>query len=158
MENSEKIKCPMFAVWINFVLNFFIIDFHIFEKYDNDKGDKKVSPLYIILLCLLIILIIIQLIASILITLSFEKNKYSFYLTGLIISLVFSAFMTGIIIKFVQEYIIIKICLIITEWGQLVVLLLYNNLVRKSFKNYNLNNNLINGGGHPKPLEPEIYI
>ena len=155
MENSEKIKCPMFAVWVNFLLNFYIMDFHILEKYDHDKRDKK---LYIILVTLLIILIIIQLIASILITLSFEKNKYSFYLTGLIMSSVFSAFMTGIIIKFVYEYLIIKICLIITEWGQLVALLLYNNLVRKSFKNYNLNNNLIIGGGNPKPLEPEIYI
>ena len=155
MENSEKIKCPMFAVWVNFLLNFYIMDFHILEKYDHDKRDKK---LYIILVTLLIILIIIQLIASILITLSFEKNKYSFYLTGLIMSSVFSAFMTGIIIKFVYEYLIIKIYLIITEWGQLVALLLYNNLVRKSFKNYNLNNNLIIGGGNPKPLEPEIYI
>lgn len=155
MENSEKIKCPMFAVWINFLLSFYIMDYHIFEKYEHDKRDKK---LYIILVTLLLILIVVHLIASILITLSFEKNKYSFYLTGLIMSTVFNAFMTGIILMFIKEHTIIKICLIITEWSQLVVLLLYNKLVRKSFKNYNLNNNLIDGGGHPKPLEPEIYI
>ena len=133
MDNSENIKCPMFTVWIIFVSNIFFIDSYINVRF------LKRDILFIIAL---IIIILIDLMASIFVTISFEKNKFCFYLTGLIMASISSILMTIVIIM-TRENILIIIYRIIIEWSQLIVLLIYMKNVRLSFTNSHLNDNLI---------------
>ena len=145
MDNPEKIKCPIITVWIIFILNTFWVDSHIF--YDLPRR------LYTIIPIILIIIILIDLIGCIFVTLSFEKNKYSFYLTGLILTTIFNVLMTIAIILFVYRYFLIFIIIqILADWSQLVVLLVYNKRVKSSFKHSHLNDNLINE--FPKEAQP----
>ena len=146
MDNPEKIKCPIFTVWIIFILNTFWVDSHIF--YDLPRR------LYTIIPIILIIIILIDLIGCIFVTISFENNKYSFYLTGLIMTTIFNVLMTitATILFFGRYFLIFIIIQILADWSQLVVLLVYNKRVKSSFKNSHLNDNLIKE--FPKEAQP----
>ena len=149
MDNPEKIKCPIITVWIIFILNIFYTDSHIL--YDNHRN--TFSRFYIIFTTILIITILIDLIGCIFITISFENNKYSFYLTGLIVIIVFNVLMTSVIILYgSRSFLIFDILQIIADWSQLIVLLVYNKRVKSSFKNSHLNDNLIKE--FPKEVQP----
>ena len=145
MDNPEKIKCPIFTVWIIFILNIFYTDSHIFRN--------KPYRYYIITFIILLIPILIDLIGCIFVTISFENNKYSFYLTGLIMTTIFNVLMTTLIILFTYKYfLILDILQILVYWSQLIVLLVYHKRIKSSFKNSHLNDNLIKE--FPKEAEP----
>ena len=163
MENPEKIKCPILTVWIIFALNIYFIDTHIFFYYngiDNkDKDNKyndiiyKIIPRFFpLFFTLFLVILLIGLIGSIFITISFEKNKYSFYLVGLIMTSIFSLLMSIMLILFGNGYIVLKIFQISIEWSQLFVLLIYNKRVKSSFKYSHLNDNMISD--FPKEAQP----
>ena len=144
MDNPDKIKCPIITVWIIFILNIFCID-HLDIDYHY--------RLYTIFSIILIIIIIIDLIGCIFVTLSFENNKYSFYLTGLIMTTIFNVLMTIEIILYTRRYyLIFNILQIISNWSQLVVLLVYRKRVKSSFQHSHLNDNLIKD--FPKEGQP----
>ena len=150
MDNPEKIKCPIITVWIFFILNIFYTDSHIL--YDNHRNTFS-RFFYIIFTTILIITILIDLIGCIFITISFENNKYSFYLTGLIVIIVFNVLMTSVIILYgSRSFLIFNILQIIADWSQLIVLLVYNKRVKSSFKHSHLNDNLIKE--FPKEVQP----
>ena len=149
MDNPEKIKCPIFTVWIIFILNIFWIDSQFFNDYYGNIRYRVYSIFSIIL----IIIILIDLIGCIFVTISFENNKYSFYLTGLIMTTIFNVLMTTLIILFTYKYFLIfDILQILIDWSQLIVLLVYNKRIKSSFKNSHLNDNLIKE--FPKEAEP----
>ena len=150
MDNPEKIKCPIFTVWIIFILNIFWIDSQFFNDYYGNIRYRVYSIFSIIL----IIIILIDLIGCIFVTISFENNKYSFYLTGLIMTTIFNVLMTitATILFFGRYFLIFIIIQILADWSQLVVLLVYNKRVKSSFKNSHLNDNLIKE--FPKEAQP----
>ena len=147
MYDSEKIKCPIYTVWIVFILNIYFTNQYILESVADIFGT------YIFLFLLLISIISIDLIASILVTLSFEKKKYCFYLTGLIMVSIFNLLMTIAILMYGGNekrsekisYALLFTAQISMLWSQTIILYIYNKRVKSSFEKHSyLNTNLIN--------------
>ena len=158
MENPEKMKCPILTVWIIFSLNIYFIDTYIFydyhgiARYNNSIFRLPRGGFFILFLILLLVIILIGLIGSIFVTISFEKNKYSFYLVGLIMTSIFGLLMSIMLILYGNGVDFIKVFQVIIEWSQLIVLLIYNKKVKASFKYSHLNDNMIND--FPKEAQP----
>ena len=154
MESPEKIKCPIFTVWSILILNIYFIDSYILSDCDGNSRNcnkKRIlnipRPESLILLTffliLLLIIILIDLIGTIFVTISFEKNKYSFYLAGLIMTSIFSLIMTIMLILYGNGNTALKIFQAIVECSQIFVLFIYNKRVKSSFKYSHLNDNMI---------------
>ena len=143
MDSSEKIMCPTITVWIVFVVN--LVSFYsifIVDDYDYDYRYYRYYGYYryyAFEFFSSIINFLIELIASILVTISFEKKKYCLYLSGLIMSLIFDIFMTIIIIIIIyrKTFLINDILLILIEWSLFTVLMIYNKRVKLLFKETN---------------------
>ena len=151
MDTSEKIMCPTFTVWIIFITNLVLFysnlinGEYIYYKYYKYYPFRFFS---------LLINCIIELIASILVTISFEKKKYCLYLSGLIMSLIFDIFMTIFIIiisiriyddYYAGYFIISRIFVILIEWSLFTVLMIYNKRVKSLFNKSYLYPSFLNG-------------
>ncbi len=160
MESPEKIKCPIFTVWSILILNIYFIDLYILSDCNGDNKNPckrrilniPYGGFYTLFLILLLIIILIDLIGTIFVTISFEKNKYSFYLVGLIMTSIFSLIMTIMLILFGNRNNALKIFQAIVECSQIFVLLIYNKRVKSSFKYSHLNDNMISD--FPKEAQP----
>jgi len=136
MDTSEKIMCPTFTVWIIFITNLVLFYSNLIN---GEYIYYKYYKYYPFQFFSLLINCIIELIASILVTISFEKKKYCLYLSGLIMSLIFDIFMTIIIIIIIyrKTFLINDILLILIEWSLFTVLMIYNKRVKLLFKETN---------------------
>ena len=181
MDTSRKIICPIITVWVIFILNLFLNYFYVFtfrenifdiknkyyihDRYSRYSGYNGFAFFSLLINCL------IELIASILVSLSFEKKKQRLYLIGLIMSLIFAIYMTiSFIIACVREYknissydnyytktekgifIFNEIFQILMNWSQFGVLILYFNKVKQSFNKSYLNPVLITD--FPNQIQP----
>ena len=144
MDTSEKIMCPTFTVWIIFITNLVLFYSNLIN---GEYIYYKYYKYYPFQFFSLLINCIIELIASILVTISFEKKKYCLYLSGLIMSLIFDIFMTiFIIIIYSRDILIISgILLIIIEWSLFTVLMIYNKRVKSLFNKSYLYPSFLNG-------------
>ena len=133
-KKKDKVLFPLIAVWAAPITKL-CLDFLAAEinRYFRRKEGYIIS---------LIIDFVGSLVASTFVTLSFEKTKYCFYKTGLIIILVMAIPMTVILSSVIDHPIIIA--LIAVEWSQAIVLIIYNNRVKKRFSESELKNNLNN--------------
>ena len=151
MESPEKIKCPIFTVWSILILNIYFIDSYILSDCNEDSRNcinLRILHIpnrgfYILFLILLLVIILIGLIGTIFVTISFEKNKYTFYFIGLIMTSIFSLIMAIMLILFGNRNTALKIFQAIVECSQIFVLLIYNKRVKSSFKYSHLNDNMI---------------
>ena len=144
---KDKIICPIIAIWVVFILKLSLLfNLYIFG-YDYNYNLKyyKIYPISTIIDC------IASLVASIFVTKSFELNKYGFYKTGLFIILGFAIPMT--VIFSATEINFIKILIVSVEWSQFIVLIIYNNKIKKYFSDADLNNNLFHGLPREVPLQ-----
>ena len=152
-----EIICPIIIIWFIFILNFvLIIPIYILEDYIyliNDNKNYKYYKYVKFEIFLLIIIFLIQLFASLLVTFSFEKKKFSLYSSGLMISLLFDLFITIFFIIYFTNFIIIRerifplfknIFDIVIEWCQFLVLIIYYKKVKSSFNKSYLKSSLIN--------------
>ena len=143
MDSSEKIICPTITVWVVFVAN--LVSFYSYLIISDRLYYRFYK--YAFEFFSLLINCLIELISSILVTISFEKKKYCFYLSGLIMSLIFDIFMTiFIIIIYSRDILIISgILLIIIEWSLFTVLMIYNKRVKSLFNKSYLYPSFLNG-------------
>ena len=143
MDSSEKIMCPTITVWVVFVAN--LVSFYSYLIISDRLYYRFYK--YAFEFFSLLINCLIELISSILVTISFEKKKYCFYLSGLIMSLIFDIFMTiFIIIIYSRDILIISgILLIIIEWSLFTVLMIYNKRVKSLFNKSYLYPSFLNG-------------
>ena len=145
------IICPIVGSWVYFIIklcldSYVLIFFVVYSKNIH---------IYIVSL---IIDIIGNLVASIFISISFEKNKYGLYKIGLIIILVLDIIMTilfssstGILTK---NNILPAFILALFEWSQFIVIMIYNNKIKLSFLESGLNLNLLNNA----PIQPQVLV
>ena len=120
---SKIIMGPIITSWFYFILNFVVLYLVFKETYELDVGS----------IITFFIIIIFEFGLSILVTLSFEMNKYFFYLGGIILclisNLIFLIYLI-IICKNAREWTPIIISPL--EWIEFAVLIIYNNKVKAS--------------------------
>ena len=99
----------------------------------------------------LLINFLIEVIASILVTISFENKKFRLYFIGLIMSLVFDIYITVYIFVGEEEFYYRRSkrlfnanLIALIEWTYFVVLMIYYKRVKALFNKSYLNPNLIN--------------
>ena len=129
ISNQEKIICPLVTVWIVFIINYILF---------SDDGFIHYKRIFLPSL----LIIIYNLIFSIFITLSIEKNIYCLYLTGLIMSIIFVIGMI-ILFLFLKIYLFLKIIYILIELSLFIVLMIYHKKVKKIIKDSNINRDLL---------------
>ena len=176
MDTSEYIICPSITVWSIFIINIFFnyismitVGINIFQY--NSYGYNRygeLMPYYRFIFSSLLINFLIELVASILVSLSFEKKNKRFYIIGLIMTLVFAIYMTVyFIITWVQDYKSIslryrdqmkvplalnRIIQILIEWSKFGVLMLYFNKIKSAFNNSESSQGLISD--FPNQIQP----
>jgi len=116
-KNKNIILCPIIAILVAFILKFFLdfilyfeLHYYYFRKY----------LIYLISLIIFCIDFIGTLVAAIFVTISFEKRKYCFYKTGLIIVLVLAISMTlMLLVSIINNLYIfeINILFLAVEWS-----------------------------------------
>ena len=151
MESLTKPKpiiCPIIASWLVFGIQFItcilviaiypIYNYEIKVDYDRQIIVHKYIDFFLILI--MIFLNIFLLVISILITISFERKKYSLYFVSIILAIIYEVIITVFLLLMLiftlkDVYpIFLFILSVLTEWSILLVLLLY----RKRFKDEQL--------------------
>ena len=145
---KDKIICPIIAIWVVFILKLSLLFNSSILRYAYDYNLRYYNNIHHIST---IIDCIASLVASIFVTKSFELNKYGFYKTGLFIILGFAIPMT--VIFSATEINFINILIVSVEWSQFIVLIIYNNKIKKYFSDADLNNNLFHGLPREVPLQ-----
>ena len=132
MNKPKTIIIPVILVWVTFVFNI-IFAFNDSNKmiehkectYESDsqcmsrRMGEKFSDI-------VLIFFLIELIAVIFVNLSYCNNSFCCYLTGTIILFFFSILISFIYILAVgNEYTILIIAIILLQWIQMIVLIIY---------------------------------
>ena len=120
---SKIIMGPIITSWFYFILNF--VPFYLVFKDDYNLDVGPIIPF--------IIIVIFEFGLSILVTLSFEMNKYFLYLGGVILCLISNLILLIYLIilcKKGREWTPIIISPL--EWIEFAVLIIYNNKVKAS--------------------------
>ena len=176
MDTSEHIICPSITVWMIFLFNIYFNYYFIFSIggiiFQKDSDSKDIDmPSFRFMFSSLLINFFIELVASILVSLSFEKKNKRFYIIGLIMILVFDILMTiYIIISWIKFYKIFslllgkeskelnvplalnRIFLLLINWIKFGVLMLYFNKVKSSLNNSDSSQGLISD--FPNQIQP----
>ena len=167
-KKKDIIFFPIIIAWVAFILKLILNTFVFIEIFGSDFSKHPEYPAAII------IDDIGTLISSIFITISFQKNKYCLYKNGFIIALVLAIPMTIFLStalgkysnndryydpydnydKYKSRYIPMVIIAIAIEWSQFIVQMLYNNKIKSSFLDSELNFNLINNA--PQEIQPQV--
>ena len=180
MDSSKNIKCPIITVWFLFTFNFFYNYINVFFLGSNLNTKKGIFNFYFSLsegyikfaFFSLIINCVIELIASIIVTISFKTKKSRLYIIGFIISLIFVICMTTYIIiifkeqyynlfgqfennpdfyknnkniiRYKRKFIFNMIFHLLIQWSQPGIFIVYYNKVKTSFDQPDLSPVLIN--------------
>ena len=158
MDSSQKIICPIITCWVLLALNCFLFYFQLIINigYRYEIFDSFRSYEWFVFFSLLINFLL-EVIASILVTISFENKKFRLYFIGLIMSLVFDIYITVYI--FVGEDVFYyrssrrifnAILIALIEWTFFVVLMIYYKRVKALFNKSYINSNLINDNQTPE--------
>ena len=153
MDNSQKIICPIITVWILLALNCLLFYSYLIYIFSIIKGFDGLDGYTWFIILSLLINFLIELIASILVTISFENKKFRLYLIGLIMSLVFDIYITVYIFVVGEGRYYYRgkiritfntVLLALIEWTIFIVLIIYYKRVKSLFNKTYLNPSLIN--------------
>ena len=154
-KKKDIIICPIISAWVSFTFKIIIdIAFFILALDGLKKLREKYNGYY----AALIIDITGSLVASILVTLSFQKNNYCLYKIGFIIALVLAISTTIIISTFLGSYIVLPVLIVPAgiEWSLFIVQMLYNNKTKSSFLESEFNFNFLNNA--PQAIQPQVLV
>ena len=158
MDSSQKIICPIITCWVLLALNCFLFYFQLIINIDYryEIFDSFSSYEWFVFFSLLINFLL-EVIASILVTISFENKKFRLYFIGLIMSLVFDIYITVYIFVGEDVFYYIRrrgifnaILIALIEWTFFVVLMIYYKRVKALFNKSYINSNLINDNQTPE--------
>ena len=146
MENLKSLRCPVFTASFVLVLNIIlvIVEMNMYfnsKTYYDDENDIIIKLRY-----LLIIAFIIGLVSSILLNISLFKKKYIYYITGIIINIIYDLLMSVQIFYFNHKrnvpFLILRYLI---QWIQVIILIKYiPYAVLQSIDTSSLKDNLVN--------------
>ena len=146
MKKLKSLRCPVFTASFVLVLNIIlvIVEMNMYFNsmtYYDDENDIIIKLRY-----LLIIAFIIGLVSSILLNISLFKKKYIYYITGIIINIIYDLLMSVQIFYFNHKrnvpFLILRYLI---QWIQVIILIKYiPYAVLQSIDTSSLKDNLVN--------------
>ena len=149
MKNLKSLWIPFFATWSVLVFNviFLIIDLIMHHHPGKTiSGFKDLAILlWTFLIFFLIIIFSLGISSAILINMSLYKKIYKYYITGIILNLIYDLLVTILIVLFNLEdkFLIILISGLLIQWTQLFILIAFSPKIILLSVDISLDNNLV---------------
>ena len=149
MKNLKSLWIPFFATWSVLVFNviFLIIDLIMHHHPGKTiSGFKDLAILlWTFLIFFLIIIFSLGISSAILINMSLYKKIYKYYITGIILNLIYDLLVTILIVLFnlEEKFLIILISGLLIQWTQLFILIAFSPKIILLSVDISLDNNLV---------------